>query len=162
MKQFSQKKRAIFYKKLQKNKEIGQGKDSKITASTPEHFLKSWNRLLELKRAKNKYLKRSTEPGEAKNTLKTPLHPYLILLSSLILPASGQVWNRQPTRGLIFLFFIFLLGGFTLITADPEVSFLGRYAGGFFVWAMAIFDAYKHARIRYTLWLYNNSKRDLS
>jgi len=89
--------------------------------------------------------------------MKRPPNPYLILASSLILPASGQVWNGQPTRGLMFLFFILLLGGFTLITTDASISFIGRYAGGFFVWAMAIFDAYKQARIRYSLWRYRQT-----
>jgi len=88
-------------------------------------------------------------------SIKRPLNPYFVLASSIILPASGQVWNGQPTRGLMFLFFIFLLGGFTLITAAEQASFVGRYAGGFFVWAMAIFDAYKRARTRYTLWYYS-------
>jgi len=90
--------------------------------------------------------------------LKPPPHPYLVLASSIILPASGQVWNGQPTRGLIFVFFICLLGGFTLITTGEDISFIGRYSGGFFVWAMAIFDAYKQARIRYSLWKYQNNE----
>jgi len=89
--------------------------------------------------------------------MKKPLHPYIVLASSIILPASGQVWNGQPTRGLMFLFFILLLGGFTLITTDAQISFIGRYSGGFFVWAMAILDAYKWARIRYSLWQYNHN-----
>ena len=38
--------------------------------------------------------------------------------------------NRQPQRGLIFLFFMLLLGGFTLVTADPGVSLVGKLAGG--------------------------------
>jgi len=88
--------------------------------------------------------------------MKSPPNPYLVLASSIILPASGQVWNGQPTRGLMFLFFIFLLGGFTLITTQEHISFIGRTSGGFFVWAMAIFDAYKCARIRYSLWSYKN------
>ncbi|SMO89460.1 hypothetical protein [Paracoccus laeviglucosivorans] len=87
--------------------------------------------------------------------MKTPPNPYLVLASAIVLPGSGQVWNGQPMRGLIFLFFICLLGGFTLLTAAPEVSFVGRYAGGFFVWAMAIFDAYKQARIRHAIWQHN-------
>jgi len=90
--------------------------------------------------------------------LTKPLNPYFVLASSIILPASGQVWNKQPTRGLMFLFFICLLGGFTLITTDETISFMGRTSGGFFVWAMAIFDAYKQARIRYTLWHYQNDQ----
>ena len=46
-----------------------------------------------------------------------PANPYLVLVSSLLLLGSGQVWNRQPLRGLTFLFFAVLLGGFTLMTA---------------------------------------------
>ena len=84
--------------------------------------------------------------------MKAPPNPYLVLASAIVLPGSGQVWNGEPQRGLIFLFFIVLLGAFTLITAAPEVSFVGRYAGGFFVWAMAIFDAYKRARTRHEVW----------
>ena len=84
--------------------------------------------------------------------MKPPPNPYLVLASAIVLPGSGQVWNGEPQRGLIFVFFIFLLGAFTLLTAAPDVSFVGRYAGGFFVWAMAIFDAYKRARVRYVVW----------
>ncbi len=79
---------------------------------------------------------------------KVPLNPYLVLLVAIILPGVGQVLNRQPLRGLIFVFFIVLLGGFTLKTASPDVSIVGKFAGGLFVWAMAIFDAYKTARLR--------------
>ncbi len=84
--------------------------------------------------------------------MKAPPNPYLVLVSAILLPGSGQVWNREPMRGLTFLFFLLLLGGFTLQTAGPEVSFVGRYAGAFFVHAMAIFDAYKRARIRHEVW----------
>ncbi|RID93614.1 hypothetical protein D2N39_01475 [Gemmobacter lutimaris] len=81
-----------------------------------------------------------------------PPDPRLVMAAALILPGSGQVWNGEPQRGLIFLFFIFLLGGFTALTAGPEISFVGRYAGGFFVWAMAAFDAYRRARVRFEIW----------
>lgn len=84
--------------------------------------------------------------------VKRPPNPRLVLVSAILLPGSGQVWNRQPQRGLIFLFFLLLLGGFTLMTAAPDVSFVGRFSGAFFVHAMAIFDAYKRARIRHEVW----------
>ncbi|MTH34319.1 hypothetical protein GL279_06860 [Paracoccus limosus] len=84
--------------------------------------------------------------------MKAPPNPYLVLASAILLPCSGQVWNGQPLRGLTFLFFIGLLGGFTLLTAAPGVSLVGRHAGGIFVWAMAVFDAYKQARIRHAIW----------
>jgi hypothetical protein len=80
-----------------------------------------------------------------------PANPYLVLASAIVLLGSGQVWNRQPLRGLTFLFFAVLLGGFTLMTAKPEVSLVGKLAGGIFVYAMSVFDAYKTARIRHEL-----------
>ena len=81
-----------------------------------------------------------------------PANPYLVLASAVLLVGSGQVWNRQPLRGLTFIFFTVLLGGFTLMTAAPEASLVGKLAGGLFVHAMAIFDAYKTARVRHTVW----------
>lgn len=81
-----------------------------------------------------------------------PIHPNLVLILAILLPGMGQVANRQPVRGLIFVFFVILLGGFTLKTAAPEVSAVGKFAGGIFVWAMAVFDAYKTARIRTSVW----------
>lgn len=80
-----------------------------------------------------------------------PLNPYLVLAVAIILPGVGQVLNRQPVRGLIFVCFAILLGAFTLKTAAPEVSFVGKMAGGLFVWAMAVLDAYKTARIRHAM-----------
>jgi hypothetical protein len=80
--------------------------------------------------------------------MKTPANPLLVLAAAIVLPGSGQVMNRQPVRGLTFLFFILLLGGYTLKTAAPEVSIVGKLAGGLFVYAMSLFDAYKQARIR--------------
>ncbi len=80
------------------------------------------------------------------------LNPLLVLASAIVLPASGQVLNRQPVRGLVFVFFILLLGGFTLQTAAADVSIVGKLSGGLFVYAMAIYDAYKTARIRHAVW----------
>ena len=81
-----------------------------------------------------------------------PVNPHVVLVSSILLVGSGQVWNRQPLRGLTFLFFMLLLGGFTLMTAKPDVSLIGKFSGGLFVYAMSIFDSYKTARIRREVW----------
>lgn len=83
---------------------------------------------------------------------RRPPHPYLVLAIAIVLPGVGQVMNRQPLRGLIFVFFILLLGGFTLKTAAPDVSLVGKLAGGLFVWAMSIPDAYRTARLRWAVW----------
>lgn len=87
-----------------------------------------------------------------------PVEPKFILAAALAIPGAGQVLNRQPVRGLIFLFFIVLLGGYTLVTASPEVSLVGKLSGGIFVHAVAVFDAYKSARIRSAVWNYRNSR----
>lgn len=81
-----------------------------------------------------------------------PTNPHLVLAAAVLLPGTGQVLNREPYRGLMFLFFIVLLGAFTLKTADPDVSIVGKLAGGLFVYAMSIYDAYRRARIRIELW----------
>lgn len=88
--------------------------------------------------------------------MRKPVEPILVLIGAVLLPGVGQVMNRQPVRGLIFLFFLFLLGGFTLMTAAPEVSSVGKFSGGIFVWAMAILDAYRHARIRTEVWRFQH------
>jgi hypothetical protein len=90
--------------------------------------------------------------------MKPPPNPYLVLAVALVLPGVGQVLNRQPMRGLVFVCFAILLGAFTLKTAAPEVSFVGKMAGGLFVWAMAVFDAYKVARIRHAVFSYRQQK----
>jgi hypothetical protein len=84
-----------------------------------------------------------------------PVSPTTILLVALVLPGTGQVLNREPARGLTFAFFALLLGTFTLITADPSVSWVGKLSGGLFVHAMAMLDAYKRARIREEISRYN-------
>ena len=91
--------------------------------------------------------------------MKKPLNPRLVLAVAVLLPGMGQVLNRQPVRGLIFIFFLLLLGGFTLKTAAPDVSFVGKVSGGLFVWAMAAFDAYKTARIRSAVWAHKTAAK---
>ncbi len=84
--------------------------------------------------------------------MKPPINARLVLAVALILPGMGQVLNRQPVRGLVFVCFAVLLGAFTLKTAAPDVSFVGKVSGAIFVWAMAVLDAYKTARIRQAVW----------
>ncbi len=84
--------------------------------------------------------------------MKQPLNPRLVLAVAFLLPGMGQVLNRQPVRGLVFVCFAVLLGAFTLKTAAPDISFVGKISGGLFVWAMAVLDAYKSARIRRAVW----------
>jgi hypothetical protein len=95
-------------------------------------------------------------------TAARPPSPHLVLAAAILLPGTGQVLNRQPLRGLGFLFFILLLGGFTLKTAGTDVSVIGQLSGGIFVWAMSIYDAYKQARIRAEVWAFRTRAGDQS
>lgn len=84
---------------------------------------------------------------------RRPPHPYLVLAAAVLLPGAGQVLNRMPTRALIMVFFMLSLGFLTLQLAAPERSFVGRHAGGLFVYAIAVLDAYSMARYRWELYL---------
>jgi len=83
-----------------------------------------------------------------------PVHPYAVLAAAVLLPGSGQVLNGTPQRGLVFLFFMILLGWVSLHTMPAQASFVGRAIGGVFVYGLSVIDAYKHARIRFEQWRY--------
>lgn len=83
--------------------------------------------------------------------IEKAMNPKVVLLISLVLPGVGQVINRTPARGLIFIFYILLLGLVTINLTGPEHSLIGRYSGGLFVYAISVFDAYKWAVYRNNL-----------
>jgi hypothetical protein len=85
-------------------------------------------------------------------TSAQPVNPTLVLASAIVLPAAGHVLLRIPVRGLQFLFFIVILGWVTTKVAPADVSFVGRHAGGFLIYALSIVDAYRIARIRHAVW----------
>lgn len=80
--------------------------------------------------------------------MKTTFSPWLVLVVAVVLPGMGQVLNNQPKRGLVMVFYILLLGLLTFTFADPEASFVGKFAGGVFVYAMSVVDAYRAAALR--------------
>ncbi len=79
------------------------------------------------------------------------INPYLVLAAGLLLPGSGHVLLGKPQRGLIFLFFILILGWISLRIMPANGSFLMRHAGGVLVWGLSALDAYKMARVRQAL-----------
>lgn len=77
-----------------------------------------------------------------------PLNPYLVLAIAIVLPGMGHVVSGAVRRGLMFQLFM-LLGGFvTWHLAPPAASLAGRLAGGLFVYALSIPEAYRIARLR--------------
>jgi hypothetical protein len=82
---------------------------------------------------------------------KPPFHPYVVLGVALVLPGVGQVINNQPNRGILFLFTMIALAYVTYHLSTPEISPIGRYAGGLFIYALSLMDAYKWARVRWVI-----------
>lgn len=78
----------------------------------------------------------------------TEISSRTVLLSALVLPGSGHVWLRNPTRGLIFLFFIVVFAWLSHRLMPDTASFIGRNIGALFVYGLSVLDAYKLARIR--------------
>ena len=84
-------------------------------------------------------------------SMKASVHPpWLVLLIALILPGMGQVLNHAPQRGLVMVFFMLLLGMITCKLAAPGISLVGQLAGGLFIYALSVLDAYYWARYRQT------------
>ena len=89
-------------------------------------------------------------------TDKPPTNPYYILLASILLPGSGHVWLGLAQRGLMFLFFIIILGWASSHLMPEHASFIGKHIGGVFIYGISVIDAYKIARVRFVEW--NNEK----
>ena len=81
--------------------------------------------------------------------MNRPLNPRLVLALAILFPGAGHVVVGQILRGLCFALFAMLFMVLSYMTTTPEHSFIGRHAGGLFVWALSITDAYRLARIRF-------------
>ena len=79
--------------------------------------------------------------------MSKPVHPYIVLALAVLLPGAGHVSIREAPRGLIFAFFVVLFSMLSYMTTTPEQSFIGRHAGGLFIWALSIPDAYRRAAL---------------
>lgn len=76
------------------------------------------------------------------------LRPWLVLAVAAVLPGCGHVLLRLPVRGLVFAFYTVLLGVITWHLAPPTASVVGHLAGGLFVHAVSVLDAYTWASRR--------------
>jgi hypothetical protein len=74
---------------------------------------------------------------------------WLVLAVAAVLPGMGHVVLRMPVRGLMFAFYTVLLGVITWQLTTPEISLVGRLAGGLFVYAVSLLDAYTWASRRF-------------
>jgi len=84
-----------------------------------------------------------------------PRNPYLVLAAAILFPGSGHVLIGVSQRGLVFLFFIVLLGWVSANMMPADSSFVGRYIGGVFIYGLSVIDAYKIARVSWERWKFH-------
>ncbi len=82
----------------------------------------------------------------------SPVNPYIVLAVSVVLPGVGHVLLGQSQRGLMFAFFALVLAVVIWHTTTLDHSFIGRTAGGLFIWAISSPDAHEIARTNYERW----------
>ncbi len=74
----------------------------------------------------------------------------LVVVAAALLPSAGHVILGRASRGLMLAFWMIALGFITDKLAGPEISFFGRYSGGFAVWVLSVLDAAHLARLKYS------------
>jgi hypothetical protein len=68
---------------------------------------------------------------------------------AIALPGAGHIAVREAPRGLVFAFFVLFFSVLTYMTTTPDQSFVGRHAGGLFVWALSIPDAFRRGCLNF-------------
>ena len=81
--------------------------------------------------------------------VKPPLTSKWVMLIAILLPGMGQVFNNTPLKGLVMVSFMVILGLITFNLAQPNISMVGKLAGGIFIYALSIMDAYYWAKYRW-------------
>jgi len=56
----------------------------------------------------------------------------------------------MPRRGFLMVFSILGLGWVNCYLTTPQISFVGRFAGGWFIYAISVMDAYRWVRYRWS------------
>ncbi len=84
--------------------------------------------------------------GKLRALLANP-NPYFVLAVAIILPGMGHVIVGQPKRGFTMQMFMILLAMITWHLTTPAQSLVGRLAGGLFVYALSIPEAYRLAKL---------------
>lgn len=86
--------------------------------------------------------------ADSTEIIKEPIAPKWVLLIAILLPGMGQVINNAPKRGFFMACFMIILGLITFNLAQPNISMVGKLAGGIFIYAISILDAYYWAKYR--------------
>jgi hypothetical protein len=88
--------------------------------------------------------------GPGGQPVSPPINPYLVLLAAILLPGFGQVLCGETRRGFTLQMFMIVLAIVTWHLAPPGASLVGKLAGGVFIYAISVVDAYSIARRRWS------------
>jgi hypothetical protein len=78
-----------------------------------------------------------------------PLHPGVVLLIAILLPGFGHVVCGRTRRGFVMQMFMISLAFVTWHLAAPDRDLVGKLAGGLFIYALSILEAYSFAKVRW-------------
>ena len=81
-------------------------------------------------------------------TFKLPR--WLIILAAVIIPGFGYVLTGRPYRALTLICFMGFLAFITFHLTGENISPLGRFSGGFAVWALSVMEIIDDKRLRST------------
>jgi len=96
---------------------------------------------------------RAAEARDAKGAQPRKPYPiWVVTAIAFVLPGGGQVLNADPIRGIIMQFFMMLLAFITYMVTSPDISYFGRFAGGFLIYIISVLDAYSIAKKRSRAW----------
>jgi hypothetical protein len=79
---------------------------------------------------------------------RAPLNPRLVLLVAMLLPGMGHVLSGAARRGITLQLFMIAGAFITWHLSTPQTSLAGRLAGGLFVYALSLPEAYRLAKLR--------------
>ena len=80
--------------------------------------------------------------------MRTPPHPYFVLATAILLPGAGHLLCGLRRRAFATQFFMVLGAIITWHLTGPTTSLAGRLAGGLFVYALSLPEAYRCARLQ--------------
>jgi len=87
-----------------------------------------------------------------RGVLTKPHSVRFVTVMAFVLPGSGQVFNGAPYRGVIMQAGMVFGAFITYMLTTPEISPLGRMAGGLLVYVFSVVDANGIAKLRVKSW----------
>ena len=87
-----------------------------------------------------------------KGVLTKPRSVRFVTVMAFVLPGSGQVFNGAPARGVIMQAGMVFGAFITYMLTTPDISPVGRMAGGLLMYVFSIVDANGIAKLRVHAW----------